>query len=316
MLIGGEREQDHRDRTEQDQVGRELCHAVEHDRSEPAGADQRAQGGEPDALHRGDAQAADQDRRADRQPHARQDLAPRQAHGLGRVDGGGIRCLQAGLQGAPERQQQIGGDADDRRPGAARAHEMGGEPGRAGEQAGGERDERPEQRDRRHDLHAVHEKRDEAARAPPGIERHRRGDREHDGPGAQSEMLHDRRLDDVAARAVLHGERHSVERAGVADHRHRQQQSRDDRPADPGRTGVAGTDRRRRADGEQCDPGAGREACAKSRRPVAYQVGGRGSEGDGQKQAGRGEEHDARDRPGPSPHRAADSAEADQHLDR
>src|SRR6266481_2575471 len=58
--IGGEREEDRRQRPEEHQVGGVLPEPLEDKAAETAGADQRGDDGEPDRLHRDDAQAGQQ----------------------------------------------------------------------------------------------------------------------------------------------------------------------------------------------------------------------------------------------------------------
>ena len=62
--IGGQRQQDRRERAEQHEVGGILPEALEDKDAEAAGADQRRDDGEADRLHGHDAQPGDEHRRA------------------------------------------------------------------------------------------------------------------------------------------------------------------------------------------------------------------------------------------------------------
>ena len=64
--IGDERDEDDRERTEEDEVGRRLAEPEEDEAAEAAGADQRRDHGEADRLHGDDAEAGEEHRQRQR----------------------------------------------------------------------------------------------------------------------------------------------------------------------------------------------------------------------------------------------------------
>ena len=153
--VGGERQKNRRQRTEQNEIDGILAEPFKDKGSEPARADQRRDDRQADRLHGHDAQPGEQYRECERQFDLPEDLPRGQPHAAPRLDGGAIDAGQSHRGVANDRQQRIEHERDDRRRHADAADPKRSELRHRRDQRRQRHDQQSKQRDRRDGLQEI-----------------------------------------------------------------------------------------------------------------------------------------------------------------